>query len=144
MGAPLYICCIFSEHLFIRTPSKGCIFIWWIGHVGPCNNVLKAGSLAFGCFCFNIWRVLSVKSKIPFNIFSVKSLSAPLTFPLLNKFLNFNEILSMFIPFSLIFILFWIVSLSCTKLLKFPSSHKFSRLSSDLKWPFDFDPPLGF
>ena len=36
----------------------------------------------------------------------VKSLSVLLTLPLLNRFLNFNEILSMFTPFSLIFILF--------------------------------------
>ena len=50
----------------------------------------------------------------------------------------------MFTPFSRIFILSWIVSPSCNKLLIFPSSHNFKRLSSDTKWCFNFDFLLGF
>ena len=58
--------------------------------------------------------------------------------------LNFKEIFSMFIPFSWIFILSWIVSPSCNKLLIFASSHNFKRLSIDTKWSFNFDFLLGF
>ena len=60
------------------------------GLVGPCNNISGVGSLVYGCFCFNISKVFSVKGKIPFGIFSVKSLRAPLTFPFLVGCLNFE------------------------------------------------------
>ena len=33
-------------------------------------------SLTSGCFCFNIFKVFSVKDRIPFDMFSVKSFSA--------------------------------------------------------------------
>ena len=114
--------------------------IGWPGHVRPCNNTSWGGSLASGCFCFNIFKVLSFKGKIPFDMFSVKSLRAPLTLPLLIIVLNFRET----IPFSLIFVLSWIVSPSCTKLLIFPSSHNFKGLSNDTKWSFDFAFLLDF
>ena len=70
-----------------------------------------------------------------FDMFSFKSLSAQLTFPLL-IFLNVKEIFSMFIPFSLIFILSWIVSPSCNKLVISASSLNFKHLSSETKWSF--------
>ena len=65
--------------------------IGWPRHVRPCNNTSWGGSLASGCFYFNIFKVLSFKGKIPFDMFSVKSLTAPLTLPLLIIVLNFRE-----------------------------------------------------
>ena len=97
-----------------------------------------SGSWASGCFRFYIFKVLLVKGKISFGMFSVKCLNAPLTFPLRIRFVNFKEIFSMLISFSLIFILSWIAFPSCNKLLIFPSSHNFKRLSSDIKWFFEF------
>ena len=73
--------------------------IGWTGRVGSCINTSWSGLLASACFCFNIFKVLSFNGKIPFDKFSVKSLSAPLTLPLLIMFLNFNEIFSLFMLF---------------------------------------------
>ena len=55
-------------------------------------NTSWGGSLAFGYFCCNIFKVLSFKGKIPVDMFSVKSLSGPLTLPFLIIFLNCKEI----------------------------------------------------
>ena len=55
--------------------------IGWTGCVGPCNNTCWGGLLASGCFCYYFFKFSSVKGKIPFDMFSVKSLSTRLTFP---------------------------------------------------------------
>ena len=89
----------------MRDSSISSYTIGWTGHTGSCNNTSWSGSLPSGCFYFNIFKVLSFKGKIPFNMFPIKSLRASLTLPLLIIFLNFKEIFSMFIPFSLIFTL---------------------------------------
>ena len=64
----------------------------WKGRVSPYINTSSGGSLGSGRFCFNIFKVLSFKGKIPFHMLSVKSLSAPLTLPWLIIILNFKEI----------------------------------------------------
>ena len=102
--------------------------------IGTYNNVLGGDSLASGSFCFITFKVFSVKGKIPFDMFSVKSLSALLTLHLPIIFFKFKNIFSSFISFLLIFILSWIVSPSCNKLL-IPSSNNFKRLLSHAKWP---------
>lgn len=97
--------------------------------------------LDFGCFCFNILRVLSVKVKIRFDKLFVKSLSARLTSPFLIKFLNINKMLIIvhtlsenFCPFLNSF--FFIYQTICISF--------FPRVSSDVKWYIDFDVLLGF
>ena len=89
----------------MRDSSISSYTIGWTGRVSPCINTSWSGQSASGCFCFNIFKVLSFKGKILFDMFSIKSLSARLTLPLLIIFLNIQEIFSMFIPFPLIFIL---------------------------------------
>ena len=128
----------------MRDSSISWYTIGWTVRVGPYINTSWSGSLASWCFCFNIVKVLSFNGKIPFDMFYVKSFSAPLKLPLLIIFLNFKEVFSMYIPFSLIFILSSIVSPSCNKLLIFLSSHNFKRLSSDTEWSLDFEFLLGF
>ena len=63
----------------MRDSSISSYTIGWTGRTGLCNNTSWGGSLPSGCFCINIFKVLSFKGKIPFDMFSVKSLSAPLT-----------------------------------------------------------------
>ena len=82
---------------------------------------------------------MSVKGKVLFHMFYVKALSALLTFSLLIIFLSSKKNFSMLIHFSLIFVLSWIVPLSCNKLLISSSSHDFKHFSSDTKWSFDFE-----
>ena len=108
------------------------------------SNTSWFAPLAAGCFCFNIFKVLSVNGKIPLYMFSVKILSAPLTFLLVIIFLNFKKIFPVFTPFWLIFVYPWIVSPSSNKLLISPSCHNFKRFSSDTKWSFEFEFLLGF
>ena len=44
MGVLLYICCIFSEHIFLRTPLEGCL---WDKHF---QKLLEMGAFGFDCF----------------------------------------------------------------------------------------------
>ena len=65
--------------------------VGWTGRIGPGNTTSWSGSLAPGCFGFNIFKVLPVKRETSSDMFSVKSLSAPLSFPLLIIFLYFKK-----------------------------------------------------
>ena len=47
-----------------RDSSMSSYITGWTGHICPCNNTLWGGSLASGCFCCNIFKVLSFKGKI--------------------------------------------------------------------------------
>ena len=142
----------------IRGLSSSSNAIWWTGPVDPSYYIAEAGLLFFWCFCFNIFKVFSVKGRFclrcnPSKVLALHSclLYQVLMFPLssfdvffikfwcfLYQILNFNEFFfSAHTYFLLSFILSWIVAPSCKKLLIIPSSHNFSCLLSGVKWCFD-------
>ena len=41
MDVLLLICCIFLEHLFLKTPLEGCIFIEWFSIRQNCRFVVN-------------------------------------------------------------------------------------------------------
>ena len=64
MGVLLQICCMFSEHLFLRTFLEGCLFsviILYLFSVVLCRGVFRTQSnICDGPFCENSWRLKAV------------------------------------------------------------------------------------
>ena len=50
MGVLLYICCIFSEHIFLRTPLEGCLWDKYF------QKLLVMAAFGFDCF-FNFYFI---------------------------------------------------------------------------------------
>ena len=75
---------------------------------------------------------------------SVNNFRAPLTFTLLIRFLNFNEILAVVIPSLSDLNFCWIVIPSYNSPSILPLSHNFMRLSSSWRWSLAFEDLLGF
>ena len=89
---------VYIKAFIITDSSMSSYATGWIGLVVLCISISREGSLGSGYFYTSNSSVSLLSGRIPLCMLSVNTFRAPLTFPLLIRFLNFNEILAVVIP----------------------------------------------